>query len=191
VQNTSPKADPSAKTSHGHHRHIHIPRTIAELTRQNVDTVARIDSAIRAQRTPADRIVDAISNFTGSLKFIWLHVMWFGFWLGWNLGVPPASRFDPYPFGLLTMIVSLEAILLSTIIMISQNRQARQSELHNSLNLQISLLSEQENTKVLNMLDAICSHLCIPEQDPDVHVLEQATAPDQLVQQIEEIIDRT
>jgi len=168
----------------------HKPRTISELTQQNVSTVARIDDAIQAKRGIVDRVVDSISNFTGSLKFIWLHVVWFGFWVIWNLAVPAGSRFDPYPFGLLTMIVSLEAILLSTIIMISQNRQARQSDLHNSLNLQISLLSEQENTKVLNMLDAICRKLQIPPDDPDVGILEQATSPDQLVHQIEEIIER-
>src|SRR5206468_564363 len=110
----------------------HVPRTVAELTHHNVNTVARIDAAMDAKKTLLDRVVDRVSNFTGSLKFIWLHVIWFGFWTVWNLALPPASRFDPYPFGLLTMIVSLEAILLSTIIMISQNRQAKQAELHNN-----------------------------------------------------------
>lgn len=171
----------------GHRKHYAAPRTIEELTRQNVDTVARIDAVIQSQRSAVDRLVDGISSFTGSLKFIWLHMVWFGAWLGWNLAVPHGARFDPYPFGLLTMIVSLEAILLSTIIMISQNRQARQDELHNSLGLQISLLSEQENTKALRMLDALCRHFNIPEHDPDVNVLEQATRPDNLIDQIEKM----
>jgi uncharacterized membrane protein len=177
-------AKPISVAQNGRFDHL---KTLNDLTERNCQTVARIDTAMLAKRSMLDRVVDSISNFTGSLKFIWLHVVWFGFWLGWNLGLPAAARFDPYPFGLLTMIVSLEAILLSTIIMISQNRQARGAELHNNLALQIALLAEQENTKALCMLDAICKHFGIPEHDPDVSVLEQATSPDELIHQIERL----
>ena len=159
-----------------------IERNIQNQMRLRVETVSR--------RTFQERMADAITVFSGNMSFVYLHALWFGLWVLLNTGWLGIGPFDPFPYSLLTMIVSLEAILLSTIIMISQNRQARQSDLHNSLNLQISLLSEQENTKVLNMLDAICRKLQIPPDDPDVGILEQATSPDQLVHQIEEIIER-
>ena len=73
---------------------------------------------------------DAVSGFAGSIPFIYIHVVWFTLWVSINLGAFGRAReFDPFPFGLLTMIVSLEAIFLSTFILITQNRQESRSEL--------------------------------------------------------------
>lgn len=171
----------------------HKPDSVDALTRRNIEVVARLDAAAKAERTPADRAIDAITAFCGSMSFVWFHLFWFGAWIVLNVlpEVPRHLRFDPYPFELLTLAVSLEAIFLSTFILISQNRQNHLAERRNHLDLQINLLSEQENTKILAMLEAIQKHLNIPDGDPEVAILEQGTQPDRLVQQIEEVIEET
>jgi uncharacterized membrane protein len=118
-----------------------------------------------------------------------VHAVWFGGWIGENL-LRGAAGFDPYPFPLLTLIVSLEAIFLSTFILISQNRDAQLSERRSQLDLQINLLTEQENTKMLTMLEQIAKKVgANVSQDPTLAVLEQATQPAELVEQIERTIE--
>ena len=96
----------------------------------------------------------------------------------------------PYPYQLLLTVISMEAIFLTTFILISQNRQGRLAERRSHLDLQINLLSEQENTKMLSMLESIIKHLDIPDGDPEVSMLEEATQPERLVHQIEEAIEQ-
>ncbi|WP_322756247.1 DUF1003 domain-containing protein [Frankia sp. Cas3] len=94
-------------------------------------------------RTSQDRAADAITSFAGSLPFVYLHAVWFGVWVLLNEGVfGRAGIFDPYPFGLLTMIVSLEAIFLSTFVMVSQNREATRQNLRADLDFETNLRSE-------------------------------------------------
>ncbi len=167
----------------------HEPRTVDELTERNVAVVAELDKTARAKRTPIDRVIDTITDFCGSMGFVWVHLVWFGLWLSWNV-LPHLKHFDPYPYPLLLMIINLEAIFLTTFILISQNRQSRLAERRNHLDLQINLLSEQENTKILSMLEAIQKHLDIPGRDPEVAILEASTQPERLVQQIAKVIER-
>jgi uncharacterized membrane protein len=170
----------------------HQPATADELTERNVAMVADLENAAKAKRTSTDRVVDKITSFCGSMGFVWVHVVWFGVWMGINIlpQTPKRLRFDPYPWPLLLMIVNLEAIFLSTFILISQNRQNRLAERRSHLDLQVNLLSEQENTKMLAMLEAIQQHLGITGSDPEVSVLEEATQPERLVQQIETVIEQ-
>jgi uncharacterized membrane protein len=96
----------------------------------------------RLQRTQ-DRIADVITSFAGSLRFVYLHTIWFGLWIVANLGVVLGlHRFDPYPFGLLTMIVSLEAIFLSTFVMVSQNRQSARADVRSEIDFENNLRAE-------------------------------------------------
>ena len=126
------------------------------------------------------------------MVFVWAHVLWFGLWVAVNTLPSFHNRFDPYPFQLLTLVVSLEAIFLTTFIMISQNRQGRLADRRNYLDLQINLLAEQENTKMLQLLKGIAEKLGVdPTKDPEVEVLEQATRPEKLVEQIDESIKET
>jgi uncharacterized membrane protein len=98
---------------------------------------------IRALMRAQDRAADEITNFAGSLKFVYLHSVWFGIWIAVNVGVLGASlKFDKFPFGLLTMIVSLEAIFLSTFVMVSQNRQAARADVRSQLDFETNLRSE-------------------------------------------------
>ena len=98
-----------------------------------------VDSLRRTQ----DRFADGITTFAGSLNFVYLHSAWFGVWILLNIGLVGATlEFDRYPFGLLTMIVSLEAIFLSTFVMVSQNRQALRTEVRSQLDFEANLRSE-------------------------------------------------
>lgn len=94
-------------------------------------------------RTSQDRLADAITSFAGTMRFVYLHAVWFAAWIVLNEGLlGRAGVFDPYPFGLLTMIVSLEAIFLSTFVMVSQNRQAARENVRADLDFATNLRSE-------------------------------------------------
>jgi uncharacterized membrane protein len=157
-----------------------------DVTRQNIQAMRQLDDAAMAKRTGADRIAAAIARFCGSMTFVFIHVAVFAAWIGYNV-LPWFTPFDPYPFTFLTLVVSLEAIFLSTFILISQNYDMRVSERRNQLDLQINLLSEQENTKMLQMLERIAKKVgAHVADDPQVRALEEATRPEALVEQIEE-----
>jgi uncharacterized membrane protein len=97
------------------------------------------DAVMRAQ----DRAADQVTSFAGSLKFVYIHSVWFGIWILINIGLlGTAIKFDKFPFGLLTMIVSLEAIFLSTFVMVSQNRQAARADIRSQLDFETNLRSE-------------------------------------------------
>jgi uncharacterized membrane protein len=168
------------------------PESLTALTQRNIELIAQLEDTAAAKRSSADRVADAITRFGGSMAFVYVHVAWFGGWILWHFlpRLPQAMRFDPYPFQFLTFVVSLEAIFLSTFILISQNRQNRMSELRNHLDLQINLLSEQENSKMLAMLEALLRYHGLVQPDPEVASLEEATQPDMLAQQIEESLER-
>ncbi|MEU8691360.1 DUF1003 domain-containing protein [Streptomyces sp. NPDC048665] len=110
----------------------------------------RLDSRMRDERlvfarmrTSQDRFADAITAFSGTMGFVYLHAAWFAVWIALNLGLfGAADVFDPYPFGLLTMIVSLEAIFLSTFVMVSQNRQAARENVRADLDFETNLRVE-------------------------------------------------
>ncbi|HEY2130760.1 MAG TPA: DUF1003 domain-containing protein [Streptosporangiaceae bacterium] len=95
--------------------------------------------AMQRRRRLQDRISDMITDFAGSMQFVYLHVVWFAVWTIGNL---LWWRFDPFPFGLLTLIVSLEAIFLSTFVMISQNRESARSDFRSEIDFETDMLSE-------------------------------------------------
>ncbi|MFG2779721.1 DUF1003 domain-containing protein [Streptomyces prunicolor] len=94
-------------------------------------------------RSTQDRVADAITAFAGTMLFVYIHALWFAVWIALNEGLlGRAGIFDPYPYGLLTMIVSLEAIFLSTFVMVSQNRQAARENVRADLDFETNLRSE-------------------------------------------------
>lgn len=98
---------------------------------------------VRAVMRAQDHAADRVTTFAGSLNFVYLHSVWFGIWIVINIGLlGSALVFDKYPFGLLTMIVSLEAIFLSTFVMVSQNRQAARSDIRAQLDFETNLRAE-------------------------------------------------
>jgi uncharacterized membrane protein len=163
----------------------HGANSVEELTRRNVEAIHRLENETQRPEGALDAVADKVSAFCGSTPFLWIHVLWFAAWIGGNLGFG-ARAFDPYPFTFLTLVVSLEAIFLSSFILISQNRASRVSERRNELDLQINLLTEQENTKMLELLQRISSAVGVTDHgDPSLDALEQATRPDKLAEQID------
>ncbi len=154
---------------------------------QNITCVADLERSLEEQRTLIDRIADVIGNFSGSMAFVILHVVWFTIWFLLNTGViPHVRRFDPYPFILLAMIVSVEGVLLSTFVLMKQNRMQKKTDVRDHLNLQIDLLAEKEVTKSLQLLRAVCRKLEIPEVELDRELEEMAniTSVDRLAQRV-------
>jgi uncharacterized membrane protein len=98
---------------------------------------------LKAVMRTQDRVADQVTTFAGSLRFVYLHGVWFGVWILINVGLIGASaKFDKFPFGLLTMIVSLEAIFLSTFVMVSQNRQAARSDIRAAIDFENNVRAE-------------------------------------------------
>lgn len=163
---------------------------LSELTHRNVDVIAQLEKAANDKRQKTDVIADAISAFVGSMQFVYIHVIWFGIWIAWNVPwfLPKPWHFDPYPFTFLTFVVSLEAIFLSTFILISQNHEELLARRRNHLDLQINLLSEQENSQILKMLANIESRFEM-QHDEKEETLQQCVEPEELVSQIENVIE--
>ena len=160
--------------------------SVEQLTQRNIEVVRKLEEAAHQERTTSDRVARMIARFCGSMTFVWVHVIGFAGWIAINL-VPGVKHIDPFPFTFLTFIVSLEAIFLSTFILISQNQDTRITDRRNHLDLQINLLSEQENTKMLMMLQAIAEKVGAEiGPDHDVTALAQETELEKVVAQIEQ-----
>jgi uncharacterized membrane protein len=160
--------------------------SVEQLTQRNIEVVRKLEEAANEERTTSDRVARMIARFCGSMTFVWVHVIVFSGWIALNL-VPGVTHVDPFPFTFLTFLVSLEAIFLSTFILISQNQDTRITDRRNHLDLQINLLSEQENTKMLMMLQAIAEKVGAEMgPDHDVTALAQETELEKVVAQIEQ-----
>lgn len=167
-------------------------RSVEELTRRNVETILRLEEATQADRSGFDCMADRITTFCGSMRFVLFHVVWYGTWIICNSALPTGWRLDPFPFPFLTFVVSLEAIMLSTFILISQKRQSALSERRAQLDLQVNLLSEQENTKMLELLRKIGEKVGVDlSNDSEVDALEEATRPQKLLQQIDQTMAKS
>ena len=179
------KPPPSPPLAHLADRFPHgrLP-SLAEMTARNVETILSIERAADATKSRADIVSSAIARFCGSITFVALHVTFFVGWMLYNT-LPGFRHFDPYPFTFLTLMLSIEAIFLSAFIMISQNLDARISDRRNHLDLQVNLLAEQENTKMLLLLSRIAERVGAEVDDPAVEALAEATSPEQMMKQIE------
>src|SRR4051812_37718447 len=133
----------------------------------NIRAIIDLERKALAASSWSARISDAISRFAGSLLFVLCHLAAFTAWSTWNALAPLSWRFDPYPYGLLTFIVSLEGVLIATFVLITQNRMAVQSDRRDHLNLQVDLLAEQEMTLMLRMLRRISERLEIQPESED------------------------
>lgn len=157
---------------------------LATVTRENVAAIAHLEQHIGQAMTGTDRFADRVRRFCASSGFLVFHVVWFVAWIVWN-AVPGTWHFDPYPFTFLTLAVSLEAIFLSAFVLISQEHSSKLDAQRNRLDLQINLLTEQENTKMLVLLDRIATAVGVPPQsDEMLQALEETTQPEELAKQI-------
>ncbi len=143
------------------------PAPAADPTLQNVRAIADLERQMVHQRSRLQRFTDAITRLTGSGAFLLLHAAWFAGWMLWNRG---RHAFDPYPFSLLTMTVSLEAIFLTGIVLMSQNRMTHLADRRAHLDLQVNLLAEQELTAILQLLQALCQQAGVTAKVNDTRV---------------------
>jgi uncharacterized membrane protein len=149
-----------------------------------------IKSQHAAERSWIETIAEWLNNLAASTSFLVGHVLWFSFWVLWNTGVFGFPTFDPYPFGLLTMIVSLEAIFLSIFVLMAQKRESAIAELREEMSLQVALRLEEEVTKTLQLVAGLYTRLGHKvAEDPELHEMLQpldlAAIERELVLQIE------
>jgi uncharacterized membrane protein len=161
----------------------------SELTgvvRKNIESLIAVRKAEEEKKSLQNKTADLLTQFSGSMVFVYVHALWFGLWVYINTGLLRDKAFDPFPFSLLTLIVSLEAIFLSTFVLISQNHAAQVADRRADLDLQINLLSEHEITRLLTLIDAVADHLGIdmPER-PEVEELKKDVGAKEVLQEIE------
>ena len=152
---------------------------------KNVESIIALEEAAKTKRKTSEMLADAIARFCGSMMFVWVNATWFAFWILINT-LPGIDHIDPFPFTFLTLVLSVEAIFLSTFILISQNLAARIAERRNHLDLQVNLLSEQENTQMIAMLEAIAERVGADISDvTNVEVLREEMHPEKVAEEIE------
>jgi uncharacterized membrane protein len=156
-----------------------LKRNIAALRRRRHEEEARASSD--------ERLASAITRFSGSMRFVYVHALLYGAWIVANLGwIPGVRPWDP-TFVVLAMIASVEAIFLSTFILITQNRMAAQADRRAELDLQVSLLAEAEITKLVELVSAMAARMEVPDAErEDVEEMKQLVQPEVVLDAIEE-----
>lgn len=166
---------------------------LSNVIQRNIRKIIQVRHKAIREQTLQDRIANGMTSFSGSMTFFYLHIAWFFVWILLNTGHLGLSPFDPFPYGLLTMVVSLEAIFLSTFVLISQNLFGKEAERLADLGLQTSLLTEHELTRALQMLRSIQSRIGITN-DEDSNLadadLEMETRPEDVLAEIERLQQR-
>src|ERR1700688_818426 len=132
----------------------------ANPTQFNIEAISRLEHEALDRRTATERTSDSIVKLVGSIQFLLLQVVLVTAWTTVNLNLVPGLKpFDPFPFGILALVVSSESVCLTIFVLISQNRMARQAEKRSHLDLQVSMLAEQELTTMLEMQQKMCQHM--------------------------------
>lgn len=173
---------PRKKKATGSDVRTESPR-LASIISRNIEKIERLRAEDLKARSLQERAADAITDFSGRMAFVYLHVGWFALWIVLNSGMLGFKPFDPFPYSLLTMVVSLEAIFLSAFVLITQNRMSLEAERRADLHLHVDLLAEHEVTRALCMLDAIHQKLGITEDEEreDLPELELETRPEDVL----------
>lgn len=173
----NPTSDPGSASS----------SEMAQVVDRNIRALMAQRQAEERQRALQERIADRVTAFTGSIPFVYLHLVIFGFWIVINLGwVPGVPRFDP-SFVILAMAASVEAIFLSTFVLITQNRMAALADRRADLDLQVSLLAEHEVTRLLTLVRAMAERMGIEEsRNPELNELAKDVKPEQVLERLEE-----
>lgn len=161
------------------------PSALTHIVARNIQALLERRKEEDRQKRPEDRVADAVTRFTGSMRFVYLHLLIYGLWIVINLGWLPLPRFDP-TFVALAMVASVESIFLSTFILISQNRMQVSADKRADLDLHVSLLAEHEITRILTMVQAIAQTLNLEEaHDPELVELGRDVAPEKVLDELE------
>lgn len=163
---------------------------LSNVIQRNIRKIIQVRRKSVREQGFQNRIANAMTAYSGSMLFFYVHIVWFSLWFLLNTGHLGITPFDPYPYGFLTMVVSLEAIFLATFVLISQNLLAKESERLTDLSLHTGLLTEHELTRVLQMLRAIQNKIGISndeESDLSDADLEMETNPEDVLAEIERL----
>jgi uncharacterized membrane protein len=163
------------------------PQGLTPVLERNIQSLDRRQREESARATFQERIAERITAFTGSMRFVSLHLALFGFWAVANLGwIPGVPEWDP-TFVILATVASVEAIFLSTFVLINQNREAAAASKRADLDLHISLLAEHEITKLMALVSAVAARLDVKtEVDPEVPELKRDVAPEAVLDELSE-----
>src|ERR1700680_200906 len=170
---------------------------MSENSRQSeshIDSIVRQEEEALERRSSSERLADGVGVFAGSLLFVLLHLVLLISWLLVNSGKISGVRpFDPYPFSLFGVIVAVEAVILSSFILMRQNRMMRRGERRDHLNLQVDLLAEKEITTLLQMVRAICGQMGLQNivADKEIRELSQTPSMESLSQTLEDRLPGT
>ena len=152
----------------------------------NIDAVLEIEQRAEQDVAPLWRVAHQFGNFVGSISFLVIHLAAFLTWLVVNSGHWPRLAFDPYPFALLGTLVSCEAVVLTTFVLIKQNREGERASQRSHLDLQVNLLSEREITKVLQIVQRISDRVGVEKtSDPELDELLAETAVQKVAEELE------
>lgn len=159
--------------------------------KQNLETIAEVEKRFLNKRSRIERAGDAIARFFGSFIFVVAHLTFLTGWFVVNTGCTSFKVFDPYPFPFLCLLLAIEFILLTTFVLMNQKRLVRQAEHWSHLDLQLSILTEQEVTKSLQMLRHLCQRLGVEEAiDQESHELAQPTPVGAFVEEVERALNQ-
>jgi uncharacterized membrane protein len=167
-----------------------LPRQAgANPTQYNIDAIAKLEHDALNRRTPTERVSDVITKVVGNVGFLLAQLILISGWSLVNLHVIPGLKaFDPFPFGVLALVVSSESVFLTIFVLISQSRMARQSERRSHLDLQVGMLSEQELTTILQMLQKLCQHMGVntDSSEQEVQSFSKTTDVHKLASELED-----
>ena len=167
-----------------------LPRRAAENpTQYNIDAIAKLEHDAMDRRTATERFSDAITKLVANTAFLLAQVILITGWTLLNLRLIPGLKpFDPFPFGLLSLVVSSECAFLAIFVLISQSRMARQSERRSHLDLQVGMLAEQELTTILQMLQKLCQHagMNVDSSKQEVQSFSETTDVHKLASELQE-----
>ena len=165
------------------------PGPMATVVDRNIRALLEHHLAEERRKPWPERLADAVTRFTGSMTFVFIHLVLFGSWIITNLPSVPLPKFDP-TFVVLAMFASVEAIFLSTFVLISQNRMAALQNKRADLDLQISLLAEHEVTQVVTLVRRIAQQMNISEaENPELPELERDVATEKVLQRMAQAND--
>jgi uncharacterized membrane protein len=167
-----------------------LPRqAIVNPTQYNIDAIAKLELDALNRRTPTERVSDVITKVVGNVGFLLAELVLISGWSLVNLHIIPGLKaFDPFPFGVLALVVSSESVFLTIFVLISQSRMARQSQRRSHLDLQVGMLSEQELTTILQMLQKLCQHMGVnvDSSKQEVQSFSKTTDVDKLASELED-----
>src|ERR1035441_8702016 len=157
-----------------------LPRRVAANPMQsNIDAIAKLEHDALHRRTPTERVSEVITKLVGNMGFLLIQLILISGWCLVNLHlIPGLKAFDPFPFGVLALVVSSESVFLTVFVLISQSRMARQSDRRSHLDLQVGMLSEQELTTILQMLQKLCQHVGVNVDSSKQEVQSFSTTTD-------------